>query len=222
MRVNEGSPSGPRMHGLKIAAGSLAWLGAMALGGCIERPSEEMLTPPPRVARALAVLGEQSVQSSRRVAAQAQRESGRLVQRSSRVTAPVLAQAIRHAEAQSSRAGARSIPAPMAETLAPYFDRKLIGSVRWTIGTGRVDLGTFLTEQYMDEGAVALNRQVVFSSERLTQNVWIWAHELAHVEQYQRKGINGFAAAYIRDWQAIEREATTRANEVTAAIRKAG
>lgn len=210
------------MQDLKIAAGAFAMLCALALGGCTERPNEEMLRPPPQIAKALSVLGEQTVQSTRRLATQAQRESGRLVRRSGRVTGPVLAQAIRHAEAQASRAGARPIPAPMLDILAPHFDADLLKSVRWTIGTGRVDLGTFLTEQYMDEGAVALNRQVVFSSERLTKNVWIWAHELAHVEQYRRKGVNGFSAAYIADWQAIEREATDRANKVTAAIRKAG
>ncbi|MCG6119397.1 MAG: DUF4157 domain-containing protein [Blastomonas sp.] len=181
-----------------------------------------MLRPPPQVAKALSMLGTQTAQTTRRAAAQAQRESGRLLRRSGRVTGPVLAQAIRHAEAQAARAGARPIPAPMVEILTPYFDAELLKSVRWTIGAGRIDLGTFLTEQYMDEGAVALNRQVVFSSERLTENVWIWAHELAHVEQYRRKGVNGFAAAYIADWQAIEREATDRANQVTAAIRKAG
>lgn len=210
------------MQSPKLVAGSLAWFCALALAGCTERPSEEMLRPPPQVAKALSVLGEQTAQSTRRVAAQAQQESRQLLRRSGRVTGPVLAQAIRHAEAQASRAGARPIPAPMIDILSPYFDGELLRSVRWTIGTGRVDLGTFLTEQYMDEGAVALNRQVVFSSERLTENVWIWAHELAHVEQYRRKGVNGFAAAYIADWQAIEREATLRANAVTAAIRKSG
>lgn len=210
------------MQQLKFAAGSMALLCGLALGGCTERPSEEMLRPPPQVARTLAVLGEQTAQSTRRAAEQARRESGRLVRRSGRVTGPILAQAIRHAEAQASRAGSKTVPAPMVELLTPYFDAELLRSVRWTTGTGRIDLGTFLTEQYMDEGAVALNRQIVFSSERLTENVWIWAHELAHVEQYRRKGVNGFAAAYIADWQAIEREATDRANQVTAAIRKAG
>lgn len=210
------------MQERKIAAGALALICALAMGGCTERPSEEMLRPPPQVSRALAMLGEQTAQSTRRVAAQAQRGSGQLLRRSGRVTGPVLAQAIRHAETQASRAGAKPIPAPMIEILTPYFDAELLESVQWTIGAGRIDLGTFLTEQYMDEGAVALNRQVVFSSERLTENVWIWAHELAHVEQYRRKGVNGFAAAYIADWQAVEREATNRANQVTAAIRKAG
>lgn len=209
------------MQALKIATGSLAMLAAATLGGCIERPDEELLRPPPEVARALSVLGKQTVQSSRRLATRAQRESGRLVKRSAAVTGPVLAQAILHGEAQASRAGARPIPEPIARILAPHFKADLLKTVRWTIGTGRVDLGTFLTEQYMDEGAVALNRQVVFSSERLTRNVWIWAHELAHVEQYRRMGVNRFAAAYIADWQAIEREATNRANTVTSAIRNA-
>lgn len=210
------------MPELKALAASLACLTLAGLGGCIERPSDEMLRPPPEVARALAVLGEQTVQSSRRLATQAQRQSGSLVRRSASVTGPVLAQAIRHAEAQALRAGPKPIPQPIAKVLAPHFKPDLMQSVGWTIGSGRVDLGTFLTEQYMNEGAVALNRQVVFSSERLTQNVWIWAHELAHVEQYRRMGVNRFAAAYIADWQAIEREATDRANKVTAAIRKAG
>jgi hypothetical protein len=219
---NNRSPGDPGMQALKILSGSLAILVLATLAGCIERPNDEVLRPPPEVSRALDVLGERAVQSSRKLATQAQRESGRLVKRSASVTGPVLAQAILHGEAQASRAGPRPIPEPIAKLLAPHFKADLMKSVGWTIGTGRIDLGTLLTEQYMHEGAVTLNRQVVFSSERLTRNVWIWAHELAHVEQYRRMGVNRFAAAYITDWQAIEREATDRANKVTAAIRKPG
>lgn len=201
---------------------ALSVLAILATGGCIERPDEELLRPPPEVAKALGRFGSQTAQSSRQLATQARKGSEQLVRRSARLTGPVLAQAIRHAEAQASRAGAKPVPDAMAKVLAPYFAPELLSSVRWTIGAGRVDLGTLLTEKYMDEGAVALNRQVVFSSERLTRNVWIWAHELAHVEQYRRMGVNRFAAAYVADWSAIEREATARANAVTAAIRKAG
>ncbi|WP_373488419.1 DUF4157 domain-containing protein [Blastomonas sp.] len=194
----------------------------LLLAGCNVRPSDEQLRPPPRFERALAVLGQQGRTSTERLMAQAQRESRRLVQRSGAVSGPVLAQAIRHAERQAARRSPQPLPPEMVKILSPYFDDGLLASIRWTTGGGQMDLGSFLTDQYMDEGAVALNRHIVFSSERLTENVWIWAHELAHVEQYQRKGINGFAAAYVADWQAIEREATERANQVTAAIRKAG
>ena len=191
-------------------------------GGCIERPSDERLRPPPQFERALLVLGERTRASSQRLATEARRGTEQIVRRSGRVTGPVLAQAIRHAEAQAARAGAQPIPPQTIEILKPYFSAEILRSARWSTGNGRIDLGTFLTEQYMDEGAVALNRQILFSSERLTENIWIWAHELAHVEQYRRLGVNGFAAAYIADWQKIEREATERASSVTAAIRKAG
>lgn len=204
--------SGP-LHAIR----ALTALGLLTLSGCIERPTEEMLRPPAELNRIIAAMGGRSAGE---IASQARQGSQRLVQRSARITAPVLAQAIRHGEAQASRAGSRQLPAPMKELLAPHFSQDILSSARWTVGRGRVDLGTIITEQFMDEGAIALNRQIVFSSERLTENVWMWAHELAHVEQYRRLGINGFAAAYIADWRAIEREATLRADEVTAAIRK--
>lgn len=207
------------MSGPHIAIGALAALAFLSLSGCIERPEEEMLRPPAELERVLQALGGRSASD---IASQARRGSQQLVRRSARLTAPVLAQAIRHGEAQAARAGGRPIPADMQKLLAPYFSREILESTRWTVGRGRVDLGTIITEQFMDEGAIALNRQVVFSSERLAENAWMWAHELAHVEQYRHMGINGFAAAYIADWRKIEREATRRADRVTAAIRKAG
>jgi hypothetical protein len=191
-------------------------LALLATQGCIERPDEQLLRPPPELDRVLERLG---LQSSERLANEARKGSRQLAQRSVRLTAPVLARAIRHAEAQAARAGARPVPESIARLLAPHFARETLAEARWTIGSGRLDLGTVVTEQFMDEGAVALNRQVVFSSQRLTDNVWMWAHELAHVEQYRRMGVDRFAAAYLADWRAIEREATQRANKVTAAIR---
>lgn len=197
-------------------------LGALAvftLPGCIERPDEKLLRPPAELNRIIEALGGRSAGD---IASEARRGSRQLAQRSARLTAPVLARAIRHGESQAARAGARPIPADMQKLLAPHFRPETLSTTRWTIGSGRVDLGAIVTEQFMDEGAIALNRQVVFSITRLTENVWMWAHELAHVEQYRRMGIDRFAAAYIADWRAIEREATRRADKVTAAIRKSG
>lgn len=199
--------------------GMLAALTACTLPGCIERPDEKLLRPPAELNRVMEALGGRSAGA---IAGEARRGSEQLARRSARLTAPVLARAIRHGESQAARAGAKPIPADMQKLLMPHFKPETLSATRWTIGTGRVDLGAIVTEQFMDEGAIALNRQVVFSSTRLTENVWMWAHELAHVEQYRRMGVDGFAAAYITDWRAIEREATRRADRVTAAIRKAG
>ena len=76
------------------------------LTGCTERPSDEMLRPPPQFERAIVLLGERGRATSQQLAVQAERETRRIVRRSGRVTGPVLAQAIRHAEYQAARAGA--------------------------------------------------------------------------------------------------------------------
>ncbi|WP_116968608.1 DUF4157 domain-containing protein [Blastomonas sp. UPD001] len=205
------------MIGPRYVIGALGALAVMTVSGCIERPEEQLLRPPAELNRVIEALGGRSAGA---IASEARRGSQQLVRRSARLTAPVLARAIRHGESQAARAGAKPIPADMQKLLAPHFRPETLSATRWTVGTGRVDLGAIVTEQFMDEGAIALNRQVVFSSARLTENVWMWAHELAHVEQYRRMGIDRFAAAYIADWRVIEREATRRADQVTAAIRK--
>lgn len=196
---------------------ALGALAVLTLPGCTERPDETLLRPPAELNRIIEALGGRSAGD---IASEARRGSRQLAQRSVRLTAPVLARAIHHGESQAARAGARPIPADMQKLLAPHFRPETLSTTRWTIGSGRVDLGAIITERFMDEGAIALNRQVVFSSTRLTENVWMWAHELAHVEQYRRMGVDRFAAAYIADWRAIEREATQRADKVSAAIRK--
>jgi len=197
---------------------ALAMLALFAMSGCIERPDESVLRPPAELARLMEQLNGAS---PGRIAEDARKGSQQLARRSARLTAPVLARAIRLGELQASRAGAQAVPKDIREMLAPHFARETLASARWTVGKGRLDVGSLVTEQFMEEGAVALNRQIVFSNERLTRNLWMWAHELAHVEQYRRLDVDGFAAAYIADWRKIEREANARANRVTAAIRKA-
>ncbi len=159
--------------------GMLAALTACTLPGCIEPPDEKLLRPPAELNRVMEALGGRSAGA---IAGEARRGSEQLARRSARLTAPVLARAIRHGESQAVRAGAKPIPADMQKLLMPHFKPETLSATRWTIGTGRVDLGAIIAEQFMDEGAIALNRQVVFSSTRLTENVWMWAHELAHVK----------------------------------------
>ena len=44
----------------------------------------------------------------------------------------------------------------------------------------------------------------------------LWAHELTHVEQYRRWGLAGFAARYVADSGAVEREAYANADRFEA------
>ena len=43
-----------------------------------------------------------------------------------------------------------------------------------------------------------------------------WAHELTHVMQYQRWGVEGFAERYVRDSAEVEQEAIDNANRFAA------
>jgi hypothetical protein len=108
----------------------------------------------------------------------------------------------------------------MAEQLTPHFGHRLVSNVRWTVRGQRFELGSLLTAWVLEDGAVTLGRVVVFDHDGLSDNLWLWAHELAHVEQYQRLGVDGFAMAYLADWQGMEAEATARGNAVVALVRE--
>ena len=142
-----------------------------------------------------------------------------MVRRSRGVSTGVLAGAIRLSASEALREEVRPVPDELHEHLARHYGRKLVGSIRWTVRGRRLELGSLLTAWVLEEGAVTLDRVIVFDNEALAGNLWLWAHEMAHVEQYQRLGVERFAAAYLADWQGMEAEATTRANAVVAAIR---
>ena len=61
--------------------------------------------------------------------------------------------------------------------------------------------------------AITLGDVILFKSERLAEtDLKVWAHELTHVMQYERWGVDGFADRYVRDSAAVEQEAIDNAN----------
>ena len=42
----------------------------------------------------------------------------------------------------------------------------------------------------------------------------LWAHELTHVEQYDRLGVEAFAEQYLQQGWMLEQEAYTRADTI--------
>ena len=56
--------------------------------------------------------------------------------------------------------------------------------------------------------AITLDHVVVFESRAVAVNdPSLWVHELKHVMQYRDWGIEEFAARYLEDYAAVEREA---------------
>jgi len=76
---------------------------------------------------------------------------------------------------------------------------------------GALSLPT-LAFSYGDAAAITLVDVVLYRDERVAQqDLVLWAHELTHVVQYQRWGLDGFAARYVRDRNAVEKEARDNA-----------
>ncbi len=120
--------------------------------------------------------------------------------------AHALANGIKTARDETIKAGVLPIPPAIRTKLAATFPAELLDRVRYRVGRE----GTFGMQafQYGEVQAMTLLDVIVFRSEQdaLTSDV-LWAHELTHVRQYDRWGIEDFALRYVRDHKAVEDEA---------------
>jgi Domain of unknown function (DUF4157) len=74
-----------------------------------------------------------------------------------------------------------------------------------------------------DATAITLGDVVLCRNEQVAEtDLKVWAHELTHVMQYQRWGIEGFADRYVRDSAAVEQEAIDNANRFVAWLPRRG
>lgn len=136
--------------------------------------------------------------------------------------APAFAATIRMTRDRAHASGVRRAPTHVVQTLSPYFSPAVLNQVRWRPPMSRPSMSGLLVGWYFREGAVTLNDVVLFSDARLAQDVGFWAHELTHVEQYRRYGVEGFARRYVEDWESLEAEAKQRAKTVRAALAARG
>ena len=124
------------------------------------------------------------------------------------VASQVLARLIESARAQAIADGVQPVPSRIYRGLLGYFPDGLLRKVRFTAGRpGHIALPS-LAFSYGDTAAVTLGDVVLFKDPLKAQiDLKLWAHELTHVLQYQRWGIDGFAERYVRDSAEMEREA---------------
>ena len=127
--------------------------------------------------------------------------------------ASVLGGLIENARQQAIAAGVRPIPAGISRSLLGYFPAALLQKARFASGAAEPLTLPGLAFTYGDAIAVTLGDVVLFRSERVARaDLKVWAHELTHVMQYQRWGIEGFADHYVRDSAAVEQEAIDNSN----------
>jgi hypothetical protein len=137
--------------------------------------------------------------------------------------ASTLAALIDGARQQAIADGVRPVPPGVYRALLGYFPAALLQKSRFAIGNARALTLPALAFSYGDATAITLGDVVLFKNERVAEtDLKVWAHELTHVMQYQRWGIQGFADRYVRDSGAVEREAIDNANRFAAWLPRRG
>lgn len=121
---------------------------------------------------------------------------------------PVLARLIQASRDDARRAGTNSIPRHIRSQLVGYFDARFLDSIRYRVGQGHELSLQANSFRFGDAAAIALGDTIIFRDGYDSQNNSIlWAHELAHIDQYRRWGLLNFAKRYIRNYGAVEAEA---------------
>jgi hypothetical protein len=131
--------------------------------------------------------------------------------------ANALAELIDGARRQAIADGVRPVPTRVYRSLLGYFPAALLQKCRFAVGSARALTLPALAFSYGDATAITLGDVVLFRNEPVAEtDLKVWAHELTHVMQYQRWGIQGFAERYVRDSNAVEQEAIDNANRFAA------
>lgn len=127
-----------------------------------------------------------------------------MVDRAVREAAPALAAWI--AGTRDALAVGGAPPSAMMQALlSGYFPPELLARVRYRVGWPAGTWGAVF--RLTNARAITIDRVIVFRDREVASDPVIWAHELAHVRQFETWGVASFAARYLRDRAAIEEEA---------------
>lgn len=123
------------------------------------------------------------------------------------VAGPALAQWIRASKNDALSAGVNVIPTEVRAQLSVFFNSNLLEAIRYRVGRGNEMSLAANSFRFGDRSAITLDNVIVFRDSSGTKNLGLWAHEIGHVLQYQRSGIEDFAKRYVRGFRDMEGEA---------------
>lgn len=119
---------------------------------------------------------------------------------------------------------ARPIPKLIKKLLRDYYEASTLENARYLVSSVGFTLPEAIngTRVFMGDHAfaVTVGSVIVFSLEPDNSDSAVrwWAHELAHVAQYEKWGIDGFAERYVKNFSEIETEAEKKAEEVVTGL----
>ena len=132
-----------------------------------------------------------------------------------------LAFALRQARDEATASGSEPIPMHIRAQLEPWYDFAVLDAARYRVGDEQQISAANALLQNPDVNAVTLIDTIIFRhASDAEDNVALWAHELKHVQQYQELGVEAFATAYTRNYEALEGPAYKVEAEVAKALRQ--
>ncbi len=128
---------------------------------------------------------------------------------------PTLATAIQQSRDHAYPRG-QAIPAAIRKALAPFFSRAVLQKVRYSTDWQDATAEGALYSLLLGTGAeaVTLVDVIIFRDAQHAADPILWAHELTHVEQYQRLGVAAFATQYLQQGWVMEQEARENASRI--------
>jgi len=127
--------------------------------------------------------------------------------------ARLLAILIQSARETAIANGVRIMPPQIYSALLGFFPDAILRRVRYASGHADGITVPGLAMNYGHIDAVTLGDVILFRDDRAARtDAKLWAHELTHVMQYERWGIEGFASHYLEDFDAMEQEARDNAD----------
>jgi hypothetical protein len=128
-----------------------------------------------------------------------------------------LALAIRLGRAEAAREGVEPVPDELKQAFKAFYPGAVLNKARWIVADPDSRLGRVLARWPVQEGAVTLGDIIVFKTQSAADDRQLFAHELVHVDQYRKLGIDTFARRYAANPDPIEAEAQKKAGRVAGA-----
>lgn len=134
------------------------------------------------------------------------------------IPAEMLAAELRQAES-TVLPESKPLPRHVIEEMSKIYPDSVLKHARYVVGS---KISTNVAEMLNravrigenSANAVTVGRVIVFERQPGKDYGW-WAHELGHVQQYMEMGIDGFARAYVKNRDGIERDADRRGGLVS-------
>lgn len=124
------------------------------------------------------------------------------------LAASALASALQHSRDTARAAGTLPMPPRIRAALLDHYPADILDSIEYRVGVTEDASVQSASIRYGEATAVTTIDTITFADAwDAKNNIALWGHEVKHVDQFLTWGVYGFAQRYVRDHDAVERDA---------------